>query len=246
MQITYLGHSTVLAKSGPVSFLTDPVLSDRVLWLKRKTPLPVRPEDLPEATVILISHAHYDHLDLHSFKYFSSKTPIILPTGLGRLVSKSCRNPLIELSPGAKHEIGPHLKVTAFPVTHFSFRLSGLTYRGCNGYWIETEGEKIFFPGDTAYRTDFRNFKNPDVALLPIGPCRPEWFMRRRHLTPEDALRIAEEIEAKVTIPIHWGTFRLSTEPLNEPIDQLKRLVVEKQLRDRVRILNPGEQLTIN
>jgi N-acyl-phosphatidylethanolamine-hydrolysing phospholipase D len=107
------------------------------------------------------------------------------------------------------------------------------------------EGKKIFFPGDTAYRNDFKIFKGIDAALLPIAPCRPEWFMRGRHLNPSDAIKVSEELEARVTIPIHWGTFRLSPEPLNEPIDQLKRLIEERNLTDRVRILNAGETLNL-
>lgn len=245
-QITFLGHSTVLIQSSSASFLTDPVLSEKVLWLKRRIPLPVKPEELPEPTAILISHAHYDHLDLPSFKYFSSKIPMILPKGLGRLVSKFCRNPLIELSHGASHEIQAGCRVTAFPVTHFSFRLSGLTYRGCNGYLIETEGKKIFFPGDTAYRSDFKNFKGVDLALLPIGPCQPEWFMRRRHLNPSDALKVMEDLEARVVVPIHWGAFKLGTDRFEEPMDQLKKLIEEKNLASRVRILNAGEKVELS
>ncbi len=244
--VTWLGHSTVLAENGSLSILTDPVLSQKVLWLRRHHPLPIRPEEIPQPTAIFISHAHYDHLDIPSFKYFSSQVPIVLPKGLGRLVGKFVKNRLIELPTGVTVEIQEGLRVTTFPVTHFSFRLSGLTWRECCGYWIEMNGTKIFFPGDTAYRSDFSNLKGPDVALLPIGPIRPEWFMKKRHLTPEDALRVAEEIEAKMTIPIHWGTFRLSPEPLNDPIDRFRRLVSERGWDNRVSILRPGENKEIS
>lgn len=240
-RITYLGHSTVLVKSETISFLTDPIFSRRVLFLKRKSPMPVRPESLPEPTALFISHAHYDHLDIPSFKYFSSKTPVILPKGLGKLVARYVNNPLIELSPGGRHEIRPGLKVTAFPVSHQSFRLSGLTYRNACGYLIDLNGTRIFFPGDTAYRSDFKKLGKVDVALLPIGPTDPEWFMRSRHLNPADALKLFEEIQADLMIPIHWGTFRLGMEPAGQPLSLLKRLLSSNQHADKVAILEPGE-----
>lgn len=213
--------------------------------MKRRTPLPIRPGDLPEPTVVLVSHAHYDHLDIPSYKFFPSRVPVILPKGLGRLLQKYAKDPLIELTTGESYEIRPGLRITAFPVTHFSFRLSGLTYRGCNGYLIDIEGKRIFFPGDTAYRADFKKLRPVDAAFLPIGPCQPEWFMRRRHLNPEDALQVAEEIEAKIMIPIHWGTFKLGMESAEEPLTQFVQLVQEKGLEGKVRILKSGETLAV-
>lgn len=245
MSITFIGHATVLVDTGSVSFLTDPVLSQRVLWLKRRTPLPFPPEKLADPAAIFISHAHYDHLDIPSFKYFSSKVPVILPKGLGALVSRFANNPLIELTAGSSHEIRPGLRVTAVPVTHDSFRLSGLTYRGCLGYWIDSEGKKIFFPGDTAYRSDFKNFRRPDVALLPIGPCRPEWFMRKRHLCPEDVVRLVGEMEPEVTVPIHWGTFRLGFDGADEPMNRLKNLIEINKPSARWALLRPGESFSL-
>lgn len=244
-EITFLGHSTVLLKNGGLTLLTDPVLGDRILSSKRVVPLPMSPFDLPQPTAILISHGHYDHLDLHSLKFFSRDVPLVLPPGLGKLVSKFVTNPLIELAHGSSHALAIGLTISAFPVTHSSSRLSGINYRGCNGYWIEMNGSKILFPGDSAYRTDFAAFRDPDLALLSIGPCQHAWLRKRGHLTPADAVRIMEETGAKKMIPIHWGTFKMGFEEPNAPMETLKQIVADRNFADRVAILKHGEQLSL-
>jgi len=244
-QITFLGQSTVSIKKGNHFILTDPVFSQRILFLKRQVPLPVQPSDLPTPTAIFISHSHYDHLDIPTFKFFPATVPIILPQGVGRLLRKFVKNPLIELHPNEEKQIQPGLHVKTFPVSHVGFRLSGLTYRQCVGYEIDLEGTKIFFPGDTAYRADFKLLgPAPDIALLPIGPCKPEWLVHRFHLNVEEALDVLEDLSAKIMIPVHWGTFRFLREPLSEPIEKLKMCALERGLEDRVKILRHGESLS--
>jgi N-acyl-phosphatidylethanolamine-hydrolysing phospholipase D len=245
IRLTFLGHSTVLIQDGPLAVLTDPVFSGRVLTARRRIPFPMNIGDLPKPTALVISHAHYDHLDLPTLKYIDSSVPIVLPTGLGKLVSKFVANPILEIPHGASHQVAAGLKITAFPVSHWGFRLSGVTYRGTNGYWIELNGAKIFFPGDTAYRDDFAAFRKPDAALLPIGPCAPSWLMRRRHMTPADAVRVLEETEAKKMIPIHWGTFKLGLDQPEAPMTSLKDIIRERNLEHRVAVMNPGEFLEI-
>ncbi len=243
-EITWLGHATVMIRRNGRTIMTDPVFSNRVLLVKRRKPFPLALNQVPNPDAVFISHAHYDHLDLHTLKYFDCKTVIVTPRGLGRLISKFVKNPIVEISTGSQAEIFPGLKTTTFAVNHSSFRLSGLTYRGCHGYWIDWDGTKIFFPGDTGYR-DFSRFQGADVALLPIGPCEPKWFMKPRHLDPEDALRVFQEINAQRMIPIHWGTFKLGLDPADQPMHTLKGLLSQKNLHDRVPILAPGQVLKI-
>lgn len=286
LRATYLGHASVLLESGGLAVITDPIFSDKIFWIRRRALLPLAPTSLPPLAAIFVTHAHYDHLDLPSYKYFSQKIPIVTPPGLKKLLQKFLKNPLLELDPGRRFQISPRLSVTAFPVTHFGFRLLPFRYTRCNGYLIEFAGDtayrsdfknvasqmrgvggragsspdfseasgfaraeridrrQIFFVGDTAYR-DFRKdlsqMGGVDLALLPIACYRPEWIMKGRHMTPAEAVRVFEEIDARTMIPIHWGTFRLSTEPFDEPIDWLRRIAAERGLAERIRILKPGE-----
>ena len=244
-KITYVGHATVHVKQEKRSFLTDPNFSGRVWTIKRQTPLPeVALFNSPD--VIFVSHAHYDHLNIHSYKYFSSKIPIVMPKGLGKLITRACKNPIIEMYPGETVKLMDDLQVTSFPVNHRGFRLSGFRYTGCNGYLIESEGVKTFFPGDTGYRSDFADFQNVDIALLPLGPCNPEKMMRPRHMNHEDVLKVTSEMKPKITIPIHWGTFRLGLDSLMKPMNEFKKLLKDHPEANRIKILNPGEAMDVS
>jgi len=249
MQITFLGHATVQIEEAGLTVLTDPIFSRHVLGLPRQSPFPCDPASLPNPTAVFISHAHYDHLDLPTFKYFSERTAVILPEGLKSWMEKFSRHRLIEIAHGETVKIQEGLEVSVLPVAHTGWRLSGLRFRRCNGYRIRIGDKTIFFPGDTGYR-DFRRDLATlgggpiDVALLPIGAYRPEWFMKKRHLNPREAVAVFKEIGARIMIPIHWGTFRLSSESLDEPIQWLTRLSQEENLTDRIKILRPGESLS--
>lgn len=249
--ITYIGHATTLIKSGESVILTDPNFSEKVFFAKRQEPINIDLGRLPELSAVVISHAHFDHLDLNSFRYIKSNVPIFVPEGIGKLVSKYVRNPVVELDHFSSHTLPDGTSITATEAKHHGFRISGLTYRKCNGYLIKFKtGEKAFFAGDTGYGRHFKEIRTTygaegpiDIALLPIASYAPRWFMKSRHLNPTEALEAFLDLGAKKMIPIHFGAFKLSSEKMDEPVEWLKRVASERNLSENVMILKSGEMV---
>ena len=251
--ITYIGHATTLIRSGESVVLTDPLFSERVFFAKRQEPINIDLGRLPELSAIVISHAHFDHLDLNAFRYIKSNVPVFVPGGVGRLASKYIRNPIIELDPYSSHTLSNGTEITATEARHRGFRISGLRYRRCNGYVLKFKnGEKAFFAGYTGYGEHFKEIcanysgEGPiNVALLPITSYAPKWFMQKHHLNPTEALEAFLDLGAEKMVPIHFGTFKLSSEKMDEPIEWLKRVSSERNLSENIVILKSGETAEI-
>ena len=228
--IVWLGHSTVIIKTNNRTIITDPVFWNVTRWVKRKTPLPIDPAKLPQIDYCLISHSHYDHLNTDSVKFLKERfDPVFIcgpgydgyfkPLGITRF---------IELNWWEEHE-ADGLKITSLPVQHWSKRtLFDTNKRLWASYLIESRGVKYYWIGDTGYCEGFKEigkkFSPVDVLLVPIGAYEPRWFMKANHVNPEEALMIARDVRAKTVIPIHWGTFDLTDEPLWMPIEHLKEI----------------------
>lgn len=241
LKITFVGHATFLIEIEGETILTDPNFSNKILGLSRLQAPGIKAEDLPALTAIAVTHGHYDHLDIFSYKYFPLQTPILVPDGLGKLIQKFLPNPVTEIAPWSEHKVG-NIQVYTVPVKHQGFRLSGLTYRGTTGYIFKKGDLSIFFPGDTAYSEHFSEIAKAhkiDIALLPIGAYEPKWFMKNRHMNPEEALKAFGDLKARIIIPYHWGSFRISAETAQAPIEWLQKILSEKP-DERVKILQPG------
>ncbi|MBI2092650.1 MAG: MBL fold metallo-hydrolase [Deltaproteobacteria bacterium] len=246
--ITYIGQATTLIEINGQNILTDPVFSNKVLFVKRHEELKFNPADIPELAAVVISHAHHDHLDINSFKYIKSTVPVFVPAGFGKFLSKFIRNPVIEMNEWASHNLPDGMKIIAAPAKHVGFRWSGLRFRKCCSYILAKESSSVYFAGDTEFGEHFKEIgnlcSNPnpiDVALLPIGGYSPKW-LKRYHMNPIAAIDAFICLRAKHMIPIHFGTFRFSTEKMSEPVEWLKRLADERNLSDRVHILNSGDR----
>jgi L-ascorbate metabolism protein UlaG (beta-lactamase superfamily) len=244
---TFIGHSTVLLQTSSTAILTDPHFGERLLWFKRKKPLPFTPGHLPDLSCVLLSHPHLDHLSVSSFKYISVSTPIVVPDGCEKSISRFLPNPIIELTHFAHHELADGTDITAMPVRHAACKICSRTTRN-NAYLIRmaSTGEHVYFCADSAYGPHFAeagNLSPVDIAILPIGAYRPRWLMRRTHMTPAEAVNAFEELRALHLIPIHHGTFRFSLESVDAPAEWLRRIVAERpELASRVHLLLPGEQ----
>ncbi|OGQ26626.1 MAG: hypothetical protein A3I75_03240 [Deltaproteobacteria bacterium RIFCSPLOWO2_02_FULL_50_16] len=246
--ITYIGHATTLIEWDGSTLLTDPNFSSHIFFFKRHVPCHDDLTRLSPPECVLLSHTHFDHLDIPSYKYLSCQIPIIVPKGVAPLIHRILPHPVIELPHHSTWTSPRGLKITALYARHLGGRYSGIRYTGCNSYLIEKEEQAIFFSGDTAYHSHFKKLgqeKTISAALLPIGSYRPRWIMKYRHMDPQEALKACQDLQAQYMIPIHWGTFRFSTEPLEEPIHMLQSLLQEQPITTQVKILSHGAKITL-
>jgi L-ascorbate metabolism protein UlaG (beta-lactamase superfamily) len=225
----WLGHSTVLLKLDGVTILTDPVFSNRIglnfgpltIGLKRLVEPALRFTETPHPDIILLSHAHMDHFDLPSLRALESNTTrVITASRTSDLLRVKRFNRVDELGWGDSVRVGD-ARVSAFQVRHWGARMQSDTYRGFNGYCIETPRYRVLFGGDTALTGTFRQLRSSrrlDLAIMPIGAYNP-WI--GAHCTPEQALQMANDAGAEIILPVHHQTFQLSREPKREPIERL-------------------------
>jgi L-ascorbate metabolism protein UlaG (beta-lactamase superfamily) len=235
LRVTLVNHATLLIQTQNVNILTDPIWSDRCSPFsfagpKRHHAPGVRFEDLPPIDVVLLSHNHYDHLDVPTLQRLAREHDPRIFAALGNgafLRSKQVEN-VTELDWWQSAGIADGLRLNVVPAQHFSSR--GLSDRDANlwcGYVIETVDGPIYFAGDTGWGSHFANVKSrfgpARLALLPIGAFRPEWFMCAVHISPKDAVRAAQALEARLSIPMHYGTFHLGDDGQDEPVEVLRR-----------------------
>jgi L-ascorbate metabolism protein UlaG (beta-lactamase superfamily) len=237
LQVTYIGHATTWIQGGGLSILTDPQFSERaspLSWLgpKRFRPPGLRLEDLTSVTTVVISHNHYDHLDLPSLQAIDQKfSPrFYVPLGNAALLRSVGIQNVRELD--WWQEEGP---VQLVPVQHWSARtLWDRNQALWGGYLLRVSGKKIFFAGDTGYGPHFRWIQErmgpPDLSLLPIGAYEPRDFMREQHMNPADAVQAHLDLGSKASFAIHFETFQLTDEGFEEPRTQLKIALSEQKL----------------
>lgn len=247
-RVQFVGHACLWITLDNRHFLVDTVFSERILGIfRRHSPIGIDLHQLPDVEALLVTHAHYDHLDIFSCKYFPQDKKIITPKGIGGFINRFVHNPVSELEEWESSDVSS-IKITAVPAKHFGFRFSGLRYTKCLGFVLEGSQKTVYVAGDTGYGPHFREIGekfNIDIACLPIGAYRPVWFMKNRHMNPEEALRAFDDLKAKKMIPIHWGSFRVAWDKVNEPIEWLKKLITDKPVADSVAILQPGESLPL-
>ncbi|RYX88706.1 MAG: MBL fold metallo-hydrolase [Comamonadaceae bacterium] len=241
--VTWIGHATVMAQLGGLTLLTDPIFSDRASPIafagpKRHQPPGIALADLPHVDLVLVSHNHYDHLDDATARGLAAQAggpPLfVVPLGLKPWLAARGIDNAVELDWWQGHTIASpagDVEVMLVPAQHWSAR--GLTDRMdtlWGGFAVFSPDCHLFFAGDTGYSRDFGDMRERfaarqspeaggsfDIALLPIGAYEPRWFMTTQHVNVDEAIKIHRDLGAKRSLGVHWGTFELTDEPLDEP-----------------------------
>ncbi|WP_413288520.1 MBL fold metallo-hydrolase [Bdellovibrio sp. HCB337] len=253
---TWVGHSTALLQLEGVNVLIDPVFSERVSPVsffgpKREVPLPFELAALPPIDVVLISHAHYDHLDLPTLKALYKRAPektlFLVPLGIQSLLQSEGLKNVQEVDWWEQKQI-QNLTMTFTPAQHWTRRgLFDTNQTLWGGWFVAAKKFKFFFAGDTGYSKDFKDIQarlgDVDLAMLPIGAYAPRWFMQKNHVNPEEAVQIHEDLHAKLSIGVHWGTFRLSDEPMAKPAEDLQEALNKKSISGTFRVMKHGESI---
>lgn len=251
--VQFINHATVLIKLGDLTILTDPMFSKRCspFWFmgpKRVHHPGVLCENLPKIDVVLISHNHYDHLDIPSLKKLQEKDNPLIVTGLGLAqFFKTHQLDNIQLLDWWQSLSLKSNQITFVPAQHFSSR--GLFDKNkalWGGFVVENKklNKRLYFAGDTGYGRFVEHIQKAypdgfDLALIPIGAYLPQDIMQPVHINPTEAFNIHQHLNSKKSIGIHWGTFQLTNEARNDPVKQIERL--KKQALDtRFIVLEPG------
>ena len=254
--VTFVNHATFLVQTSQGNFLTDPVFSDRVSpfsWLgpKRVHRPGVEAQSLPKIHGIFVSHNHYDHMDEPFLRWIAERDRPQFWVPLGDSVHLRGIDRIQELDWHESTSMGS-MRAYFLPALHWSGRWTNDRFRTLWGsYLFEIDGLRVYFAGDSGYSSHFKEIRerygSPDLALLPIGAYEPRWFMQQAHCNPEDAVQAHLDLQARQSVGMHFGTFRLTDEGRDEPLQDLER--ARKKLgvsENSFHVLKVGETLRLN
>lgn len=240
--VTFVGHATFLIQFDELNVLTDPIWSERCSPFSWAGPKRVRPpgiafEQLPRIDLVLLSHNHYDHLDLPTLRRLQAAHRPVIVTTLGNKPFLAAEGivSVTELDWWQAHAVRPGVRVTVTPAQHFAAR--GLTDRGktlWGGFVLETTAGKVWFAGDSGYFDGFKAIGERlgpfDLAFIPIGAYEPRWFMTPVHCTPADAIRIHRDARARRSLAMHFGCFPLADDGFEQPVVDFRAAHAESGL----------------
>jgi L-ascorbate metabolism protein UlaG (beta-lactamase superfamily) len=254
LTLAWLGHATVLVNFYGVRILTDPTLFPRIgvdagvatIGPLRMVHCALAPDELPEVDLVLVSHAHFDHLDTASLAAVRGMPAIVMAAATSDLLPRRHYSSITELRWNESTKVNTRhgdVLVRAIEVKHWGARLQRDTYRGYTGFVVEREGRRLLIGGDTASTRAFhehRRFGPFAAAIMPIGAYDP-WI--RNHCTPEQAVTMADAAGARLFVPVHHQSFQLSREPFLEPIERTQTALAAE--RDRLAVREVGETVEI-
>lgn len=251
LALTWIGHATFLAQIGGRNILTDPIFASRLAVVRRNAPVGVARKDLPKIDMVLVTHNHRDHMDGPSLRELGPEPVYVVPKGLADWFRKAGLTRVVEMEWWEEREV-EGVNVTFVPSQHWSRR--GLLDENTTlwgGYVLEREGARVYHSGDTAWFDGFAEIGERvgaiHAAMLPIGAYEPRWFMRRQHIDPFEAVRAFQALGAERFVAMHWGTFCLTDEPLDEPPTLLRQAWDEAALPEAKRFIPAiGETLRLS
>lgn len=258
VSVTFINHSTFLIRTKHFNILTDPIWSKRaspLQWAgpKRVYTVPLELEDLPPIHFVLVSHNHYDHMDSESLVRLQEKFKprVLLPLGDKSVVEGFGVKNAEELDWYEEVIVTADLKFVFAPCQHWSARGMFDRNKSLWGSWmILYKGQKIYFAGDTGYSSHFseihKKFGPADLALLPIGAYEPRWFMKEHHMNPAEAAQAHLDLQSRQSVGMHFGTFRLTDEAYEKPVQDLETALKDKKIApSNFIVLKPGLSLRI-
>ncbi len=247
--LTWIGHASFVFRLGGALVATDPVFATRMGPRARLTPPGVEPSKLPPMDVVTVSHSHYDHMDLPSLRALArSGSPVfVVPKDNASVLRGAGITNVVELGWWESADVAG-VKITCVPAQHWSMRVPwDRNERLWGGFVFETKEGVAYHAGDTAMSDDvFRAIADRcpkiDWAMLPIGAYDPTWFMSPQHMGPEEAGRAWEQLGARTLVAMHWGTFKLTDEPVSEPPARMRKWFEGRaHAPERLWILDVGE-----
>lgn len=241
LQLTCIGHCTFLIQANDVNIITDPVFAKRAspsqLFGPKRVHQPgLAINQLPKIDYLVISHNHYDHMDLAAVKKICKRdNPLVLVGLKNSRYLKGITNNIYEMNWNDVYKTSDDLEIHFLRCRHWSRRtLSDTNETLWGAFAFRIKKHKIYFAGDSGYSDHFSEagtrFKGFDLALLGIGSYEPRWFMKSAHINPEEAVLASQELKAKLVIPMHYRTFQISAEGIDEPIRELRASLDRHQL----------------
>ena len=247
--LTFIGHSSFFLQLCGTNFVIDPNFARWLFVLKRLRRAGLRISDLPPLDAVLVTHAHFDHLHRPSLRALarasknrSGRAPVIIvPANVRDLVFDLGFEEVLELGTWQSLSI-KNVEITATPANHWGARIIHDMHRGFGGYVLRSGKHSLYHSGDTAYFDGFREIGerlHPEIALLPIGAYDPPSF-RAVHTSPEDAVQAFRDLGSRLMIPMHYGTFKLSHEPVHEPLERLRADAKRLGILDKMCVMEEG------
>jgi L-ascorbate metabolism protein UlaG (beta-lactamase superfamily) len=239
--LTWIGHASFLIQFNDLNVLIDPNFANWLFLLKRLKRSGLKIRDLPPIDLVLLTHAHFDHFHKPTLRRLPHPKIGIMPRGVGDLAQNLGFARIIELD-WWESFWQRNWKVTFTPSRHWGARTLHDHHRGYGGFVLEHQGRRIYHAGDSAYFDGFKDIGRhlyPEIALLPIGAYHPESF-RRVHMGPDEAVRAFRDLRARWLVPMHYGTFKLSFEEMDEPPRWLRAIATKENLTHKVRMLDEG------